>query len=139
MTLFTPLTLQYSIYNKLFTSLQYKKTYDEINMYCINWDFNSYFIVLFTRLLTIQKLFIFFVICLFFIRPQTRYNTKEVDLLITVYNLSTTYNLPRAEKKEKLQFTKTLLGLSYLKQGNSTYKKEYLEGLIYNTLLSIYD
>ena len=33
-TLFTPLTLQYSIYNKLFTSLQYKKkTYNEINMY----------------------------------------------------------------------------------------------------------
>ena len=29
--------------------------------------------------------------------------------------------------------------MSYLKQGNSTYKKDYLEGLIYNTLLSIYD
>ena len=32
-TLFTPLTLQYSIYSTLFTSLQYKKTYNEINTY----------------------------------------------------------------------------------------------------------
>ena len=79
-----------------------------------------------------SELRIFFVICLFLL-VHRRYNIKEVNLLITVYSIYTAYNLTKSRKKREVTIDKTLLGISYIKQGNSTYIKDYLEVLIYNT------
>ena len=57
------------------------------------------------------------------------YNIKEVNLLITVYSIYTAYNLTKSRKKREVTIDKTLLGMSYIKQGNSTYIKDYLEVL----------
>ena len=73
----------------------------------------------------------FFVICLFLL-VHRRYNIKEVNLLITVYSIYTAYNLTKSRKKREVTIDKTLLGMSYIKQGNSTCIKDYLEILIYN-------
>ena len=45
-------------------------------------------------------LFFFFVIYLFLL-DRRRYNIKEVNLLITVYSLTTAYNLTKSKKKKK--------------------------------------
>ena len=65
----------------------------------------------------------FFVICLFFILLQTRYNTQKTR--ITNFSLQLIYKVPEGnkEKKTKVTIYKTLLGVSYLKTGNSTYNK----------------
>ena len=61
-------------------------------------------------------------------------------MLITVYSLSRTYNLPRAEKKREVTIYRNTTRTELLKTRKQySYKKDYLEGLIYNTLLSIYD
>ena len=65
-------------------------------------------------------LFFFFVICLFLL-DRRRYNIKEVNLLITVYSLTTAYNLTKSRKKREVTIYETLHGMSYIKQENSTY------------------
>ena len=69
--------------------------------------------------------YFFFVICLFLL-VHRRYNIKEVNLLITVYSIYTAYNLTKSRKKREVTIDKTLLGISYIKQGNSTYIKDYI-------------
>ena len=91
-----------------------------------------------TLRVTQQLVLYFFVICLFLL-VHSRYNIKEVNLLITVYSIYTAYNLTKSRKKREVTIDKTLLGMSYIKQGNSTYIKDFLEVLIYNTLHAIYD
>ena len=85
-----------------------------------------------------RRVIFFFVICLFLL-VHRRYNIKEVNLLITDYSIYTAYNLTKSRKKREVTIDKTLLGMSYIKQGNSTYIKDYLEVLIYITLHAIYD
>ena len=50
--------------------------------------------------------FFFFVICLFLF-DRRRYNIKEVNLLITVYSLSTAYNLTKSRKKRSYSLRNT--------------------------------
>ena len=71
-----------------------------------------------------------------FILPQAI--LKELDLLITVYNLSTTYQ----KEKKKSYNLQTLLGMSYLlKTRNRTYNKlltrSYLQYTAFNLRLAI--
>ena len=76
----------------------------------------------FSNSLTIH--FFFFFICLFFILLQTRYNTQKTR--ITNFSLQLIYKVPegnKEKKKTKVTIYKTLLGVSYLKTGNSTYNK----------------
>ena len=61
---------------------------------------------------------------------------KELEFLISVYSLSTTY---QKEKKEKVTMIyKTQLGVSYLKKRNSTCNK-LLTRTYLQTLFSIND
>ena len=66
------------------------------------------------------KIYFSFVICLFFILPQTRYNTQRTR--ITNFSLQLIYNIPEGNK-EKVTIYKTVLGVSYFKTRNSTYNK----------------
>ena len=66
-----------------------------------------------------RSFFFFFVICLFLL-DRRRYNIKEVNLLITVYSLTTASNLTKSRKKREVTIYETLHGMSYIKQENST-------------------
>ena len=83
---------------------------------------------------TITGFTLFFVICLFLFCHRYVTILEELELLISVYSLSTAYQ----KEKKKVTIYKTLLGVSYLKTRNSTCNK-LLTGTYLQTLFSIYD
>ena len=78
-----------------------------------------------------------FVICLFLFCHRHVTILKELDLLITVYSLSTTFQ--NEKKKSYVTIYKTLHEMSYFKKFKTVLTINFLQRLIYNTLFSIYD